>query len=103
MQFVECILEMRPKNAQNRLQMLFRSLHTREQLRNTQKALQILRATGMIRIFNRLKNGLKKIHREPSFIRQATGARQGGFRIQEQETGDRIQNSEALECWSAEF
>jgi hypothetical protein len=67
---------MRSKNAQNRLQMLFRTLDTRQQLSHAQKALQILRTTGMIWILNRLKNGLEKIH---------------SFRIQE--TGDGIQEN----------
>ncbi len=56
---------MRSENAQNRLQMLFRSLNTRHQLSHAQQPLQILRTTGMIWILNRLKNGFEKIHRKP--------------------------------------
>ena len=60
--FVERILEMGTKNAENRLHLLFCSLDTREKWGEIQESVQILLAADMVWILNRLKDGLEEVH-----------------------------------------
>ena len=60
--FVERILEMGTKDAEDRLHLLFCSLDTRKKLSEIEEAVQILLAADMIWILNRLKDGLEEVH-----------------------------------------
>jgi len=60
--FVERILEMGTKNAEDRLHLLFCSLDTRKKLSEIEQAVQILLAADVVWILNRLKDGLEEVH-----------------------------------------
>ena len=59
---IERSLEVRSKNAEYRLQLLLCSLDSRKQLGDTNQAVQVLLAAGMVWVLNRGKDALKKAH-----------------------------------------
>ena len=50
---------MRSEDAENRLNLLFRSFNTRKQLSKVEKPVQVLLAAGVIRVLDGFENSLK--------------------------------------------
>jgi hypothetical protein len=64
---------MRAQNAENWLHLSFRSLDTGEQLSDVKETMQILLAAGMVRVLNRLEDGLEEVHGRICLCRAAGG------------------------------
>src|ERR1700722_821498 len=64
---------MRAQNAQDRLQLLLRSLDTRDHLSDADKTVQVLLGTGVVWVLNGFKDGLKKAHGGDRLCKATTG------------------------------
>jgi hypothetical protein len=69
--FAERVLKMGSQDAEDRLHLLFRPLDTRQELSEIEEAMEVLGATSVIWILNRLKNGLEEIHDRTCFCKAA--------------------------------